>query len=156
MRTNIELNDDLVAGVRKYSKAKTKRALVEEALTTFVAVKAEEQRRRTYNKAPCRKLRGIQAKTNERRRRASTPWVPATMRFRCGDFDYGRCRFHYSPRGNIGTSRRPASAFPRSRPFPARNGRHAWPGRLKAPNWWEIFPAIGAESADCRYVLQPV
>ena len=27
MRTNIELNDDLVAEARKYSRAKTKRAL---------------------------------------------------------------------------------------------------------------------------------
>ncbi len=33
MRTNIELNDDLVAEARKYSRAKTKRALIEEALT---------------------------------------------------------------------------------------------------------------------------
>jgi len=48
MRTNIELNDDLLARARKYSKARTKRALVEEALTTFITVKADERRRLTY------------------------------------------------------------------------------------------------------------
>jgi Arc/MetJ family transcription regulator len=48
MRTNIELNDDLLAEARKYSKAKNKRALVEEALSVYVAVKVEERRRLTY------------------------------------------------------------------------------------------------------------
>ena len=48
MRTNIELNDDLVAEAQKHSKAKSKRALVEEALAAFVAMKAEELRRSTY------------------------------------------------------------------------------------------------------------
>lgn len=48
MRTNIELNDDLVAEAKEYSKARTKRALVEEALATFIAVKLEDRRRRTY------------------------------------------------------------------------------------------------------------
>lgn len=48
MRTNIELNDDLMAEAQKYSVAKSKRALVEEALSTYVAVKAEERKRRTY------------------------------------------------------------------------------------------------------------
>ena len=48
MRTNIELNDDLLAEARKYSQAKNKRAVVEEALSLYVAVKAEEQRRLTY------------------------------------------------------------------------------------------------------------
>jgi Arc/MetJ family transcription regulator len=50
MRTNIELSDDLLAEAQKHSKAKTKRALVEEALAAFVAMKAEEQRRSTYKK----------------------------------------------------------------------------------------------------------
>ena len=45
MRTNIELNDDLLAEARKYSKAKTKRALVEEALSAFITLKVEEKRR---------------------------------------------------------------------------------------------------------------
>jgi Arc/MetJ family transcription regulator len=48
MRTNIELNDQLLAEAQKHSKARTKRALVEEALAAFVAMKAEERRRSTY------------------------------------------------------------------------------------------------------------
>ena len=48
MRTNIDLNDDLLAEARKYSKAKNKRAIVEEALTAYIALKAEERRRLTY------------------------------------------------------------------------------------------------------------
>jgi Arc/MetJ family transcription regulator len=48
MRTNIELNDDLIAEALKYSQAKSKRAMVEEALSVYVAVKAEERRRLTY------------------------------------------------------------------------------------------------------------
>ena len=48
MRTNIELDDELVAEARKYSRARTKRGLVEEALATFVRVKAEERRRVSY------------------------------------------------------------------------------------------------------------
>lgn len=48
MRTNIVLNDELVREARRYSKAKTKRALVEEALRTLVRVRSEEQRRATY------------------------------------------------------------------------------------------------------------
>jgi len=48
MRTNIELSDDLLAEAQKHSKAKSKRALVEEALAAFVEMKAEERRRSTY------------------------------------------------------------------------------------------------------------
>jgi Arc/MetJ family transcription regulator len=48
MRTNIELSDDLLAEAQKHSKARSKRALVEEALAAFVAMKAEERRRSTY------------------------------------------------------------------------------------------------------------
>ena len=48
MRTNIELNDDLIAEARKYSRSTTKRALIEEALAAFVRQKAEEQRMATY------------------------------------------------------------------------------------------------------------
>ena len=48
MRTNIVLNDELVREAMRYSKAKTKRALVEEALSTLVRVRAEERRRATY------------------------------------------------------------------------------------------------------------
>lgn len=48
MRTNILLNDDLVKEARRYSTARTKRGLIEEALTTYIAVKTDEQQRLTY------------------------------------------------------------------------------------------------------------
>lgn len=48
MRTNIELDDDLLAEAAKYSAARSKRALVREALAVFVATKGEERRRLTY------------------------------------------------------------------------------------------------------------
>ena len=48
MRTNIELNDHLLAEAQKHSKARSKRALVEEALAAFVAMKTKEQRCSTY------------------------------------------------------------------------------------------------------------
>lgn len=48
MRTNIELNDELMREAGKYSSARTKRALVEEALRTFVQVREEERRRERY------------------------------------------------------------------------------------------------------------
>lgn len=68
MRTNIELNDDLVAEARKYSKAKSKRALVEEALAAFITVKAEEQRRRTYKE----RLEGLRHKITSIRLRSDS------------------------------------------------------------------------------------
>ena len=48
MRTNIDLDDQLLAEAAKYSTARSKRRLIHEALATFVAVKAEERRRATY------------------------------------------------------------------------------------------------------------
>lgn len=42
MRANIELDDHLLAEAQKLSTAKSKSALVEEALAAFVAVKEEE------------------------------------------------------------------------------------------------------------------
>jgi Arc/MetJ family transcription regulator len=48
MRTNIVLNDELVREAMRYSKAKTKRALIEEALGLLVRVHAEERRRASY------------------------------------------------------------------------------------------------------------
>ena len=48
MRTNIILDEDLMAEARKYSAASTKRGLVEEALRTFVEVKSNERRRQDY------------------------------------------------------------------------------------------------------------
>jgi Arc/MetJ family transcription regulator len=48
MRTNIVLDEELVREAMRYSKAKTKRALVEDALRLLVRVRAEENRRRSY------------------------------------------------------------------------------------------------------------
>jgi Arc/MetJ family transcription regulator len=48
MRTNIDLNDDLMREAAKFSVVRTKRGLIEEALTVFIQVKNEEQARDTY------------------------------------------------------------------------------------------------------------
>ena len=48
MRTNIDLDDALLAEAAKYSTARSKRGLIHEALATFVAVKAAERRLATY------------------------------------------------------------------------------------------------------------
>ncbi len=58
MRTNIVLNDDLVREAMRFTKARSKRELVEEALQTFVEVKADEHRRRTYRD----RLRNLEGK----------------------------------------------------------------------------------------------
>ena len=50
MRTNIDLDDALLREARKYSDRTTKRALVEEALETFVRIKADARRREAYEK----------------------------------------------------------------------------------------------------------
>ena len=68
MRTNIELNEHLLAEAQKYSKAKSKRALVEEALSAYIAIKAEEQRFRTYKE----RLQTLRAKTMSVRLRSDT------------------------------------------------------------------------------------
>lgn len=68
MRTNIELNDELLQEARKYSRARSKRALVEEALATYIAVKAEDQRRRTYKE----RLSGLREKAGHVRLRSDT------------------------------------------------------------------------------------
>lgn len=48
MRTNVVLNDELVREAMQYTHTTTKRALLDEALKTFVRVKAEERRQRNY------------------------------------------------------------------------------------------------------------
>jgi len=68
MRTNIELSDDLLAEARKHSKAKSKRALVEEALAAFVAMRAEERRRSTYKE----RLDSLRQRTRTIRLRSDT------------------------------------------------------------------------------------
>jgi Arc/MetJ family transcription regulator len=68
MRTNIDLNDKLLAEAQKYSKAKSKRALVEEALSAFIAIKAEEKRLWAYKD----RLQNLRAKTMSVRLRSDT------------------------------------------------------------------------------------
>jgi Arc/MetJ family transcription regulator len=48
MRTNIVLNDDLVREAMTFSSARSKTALVEEALRTFVEVRTAEEFRKGY------------------------------------------------------------------------------------------------------------
>jgi Arc/MetJ family transcription regulator len=48
MRTNIEINDELMNEAMRYSNANTKKAVVEEALRTFVEVKEKEIRIANY------------------------------------------------------------------------------------------------------------
>lgn len=48
MRTNIELNEHLLQEARRFTKARTKKDIVEEALRTFVEVKTLEWRKQTY------------------------------------------------------------------------------------------------------------
>jgi Arc/MetJ family transcription regulator len=68
MRTNIVLNDELLEEAMKYSRARSKRGLVEEALATYVAVKDKERRRATYSE----RLRQIQAQTQSIRLRSNS------------------------------------------------------------------------------------
>ena len=48
MRTNVVLNDDLVREAMRYSEARTKRALIEEALQTLIRVREEKRRKESY------------------------------------------------------------------------------------------------------------
>lgn len=50
MRTNIDLDEDLIREARKYSSAKTKRALVEEALRKFIEVNEYQRRLEKWDK----------------------------------------------------------------------------------------------------------
>ena len=59
MRTNIDLSDELIAEAGRHARGKTKKAIVEEALKTFIAVKAQENRRRSYGE----RLRGLERRT---------------------------------------------------------------------------------------------
>jgi Arc/MetJ family transcription regulator len=67
MRTNIVLNEELLREAARYARGRTRRALVEEALQTFVSVKAAEERRATY----ADRLRVVTAKTGALRLRQS-------------------------------------------------------------------------------------
>lgn len=48
MRTNLVLNDELVDEAMRLSSGRSKRAVVEEALRTYVAVKTAERQRDAY------------------------------------------------------------------------------------------------------------
>ena len=67
MRTNIELDDALLAEAAKYTSAKSKKELIREALTVYVAVKGEERRRLTYRE----RLQRVRAQTERLRGRVS-------------------------------------------------------------------------------------
>ena len=58
MRTNIELDDHLVREAKRLTGAKTKRSLIEQALTTLIEVKSAERRREEYGE----RLRSVQSK----------------------------------------------------------------------------------------------
>ena len=59
MRTNIQLDDALLAEAAKYTATRSKRGLVQEALGLYVATKREERRRMTYRE----RLQRVRAKT---------------------------------------------------------------------------------------------
>lgn len=50
MRTNIVLNDELVEEAMKYSTARSKSALIEEALRVFVQTRAAHRKRASYER----------------------------------------------------------------------------------------------------------
>ncbi len=67
MRTNIVLNEELLREAARYAKGRSKRALVEEALQTFVAVKSAEQRQASYRE----RLSALEARVGQLRLRQS-------------------------------------------------------------------------------------
>jgi Arc/MetJ family transcription regulator len=50
MRTNVVLNEELIAEAMKYSTARSRSALIEEALRVFVQSRAVERRRAGYER----------------------------------------------------------------------------------------------------------
>lgn len=67
MRTNIVLNDELLREAQRYSRARSKTELVEEALRTLVEVRSAIERRRSYEL----RLRDVQRATTELKFRES-------------------------------------------------------------------------------------
>lgn len=67
MRTNIVLNDDLVREAQRYSRAKSKSALVEEALRALVELRSRQERRRAYEE----RLTAVQSALQGKRFRTS-------------------------------------------------------------------------------------
>ena len=69
MRTNIHLDDELLQQAARYSTARSKRALVHEALSVYVVSKDAERKRASYG-ARLEKLRaqlvGVHVRTHAR------------------------------------------------------------------------------------------
>ncbi len=68
MRTNIVLNDNLIAQAMKLSQASSKRAVVEEALATYVILKNDERLRLAYREG----LKRLREKTGRIRLRSDS------------------------------------------------------------------------------------
>jgi Arc/MetJ family transcription regulator len=67
MRTNIVLNDELLREALRLSGARSKRAVVEEALRTFVEVRSAERRKEAYKERVRRleaRLRNLRFREN--------------------------------------------------------------------------------------------
>ncbi len=63
MRTNIDLDDGLLAEAFRYSSKRSKKELVHEALAAYVAAKQEERRRLSYKE----RLQKVRAETERLR-----------------------------------------------------------------------------------------
>lgn len=59
MRTNIDLNDDLLREAGRYAHARSKRGIVEEALRTFVEYREAQERSATY----AQRVQALRART---------------------------------------------------------------------------------------------
>ena len=69
MKTNIVLDDDLMAEAMQYSLSRSKRAVVQEALATYISVKKREQQVASYEERLAvvrRKLSKVKIKTSSR------------------------------------------------------------------------------------------
>lgn len=67
MRTNIVLNDELLKEALRLSGGRSKRAVVEEALRTFVEVRSAERRKEAYKE----RVRRLEARLRSLRVRES-------------------------------------------------------------------------------------
>ena len=68
MRTNVVLNEDLLREAQRYSNARSKSALIEEALRTLVEVRSREQAAERY----AARVRAVQQKLEQSRFRESS------------------------------------------------------------------------------------
>ena len=68
MRTNVVLNDDLIQEAQRYSNAKSKSALIDEALRTLIEVRARQRATESYSS----RLRQVQQKLQRKRFRESS------------------------------------------------------------------------------------